>query len=529
MLIDAFFAQTYDKDKFFTVSSTRCKPTSIPISLQRGVKDMQPAAETAQDHLRDISKHPCYSEEAHRYFARMHVPVAPACNIQCHYCNRKFDCVNESRPGVVSELLTPEKATRKVAGVAAQILQLSVVGIAGPGDPLANAEMTFETFRGVREAVPGVTLCLSTNGLTLYRHIDEIIELGIAHVTITINAVDPDIGREIYGWVYDEAEEQRLEGRAAAELLISRQLRGLKALCEKGVLVKVNSVLIPGVNDRHMSEVSRVVRSMGAFMHNIMPLIIAPGSRYEEEGRSAPSPQLLHGIQEECGDGGSRMMRHCRQCRADAIGLLGEDRSSDFTWENIAAAPPLNVEARALFQADLEEKVKRLAERKEAKLKAGKEIRLGGCACAAAAGADAFSGSEESNRKLRVAVASRGGGKVNLHFGHAKEFMVYETNGETAEFLGIRKVQAYCHGRVDCNGDKEATLREIISDLSDCAVLFSSGIGAAPEARLKAAGIIPIVVKPDSGTIEELVLEYARFQRYLQPQPEADAKPLAWS
>ena len=49
-----------------------------------------------------VKNHPCYSEEAHHHFARMHVAVAPACNIQCNYCNRKYDCSNESRPGVVS-------------------------------------------------------------------------------------------------------------------------------------------------------------------------------------------------------------------------------------------------------------------------------------------------------------------------------------------------------------------------------------------------------------------------------------------
>ena len=42
------------------------------------------------DHIREkVENHPCYSEKAHHYFARMHVAVAPACNIQCHYCNRK--------------------------------------------------------------------------------------------------------------------------------------------------------------------------------------------------------------------------------------------------------------------------------------------------------------------------------------------------------------------------------------------------------------------------------------------------------
>src|SRR5271169_1440754 len=61
-----------------------------------------------------VKNHPCYSEEAHHHYARMHVAVAPACNIQCNYCNRKYDCANESRPGVVSEKLTPEQAAKKV-------------------------------------------------------------------------------------------------------------------------------------------------------------------------------------------------------------------------------------------------------------------------------------------------------------------------------------------------------------------------------------------------------------------------------
>ena len=85
------------------------------------------------EHIRaKVHNHPCYSEQAHHYFARMHVAVAPACNIQCNYCNRKYDCSNESRPGVVSEVLTPEQAVKKVMAVAAAIPQMTVLGIAGP-------------------------------------------------------------------------------------------------------------------------------------------------------------------------------------------------------------------------------------------------------------------------------------------------------------------------------------------------------------------------------------------------------------
>ena len=108
----------------------------------------------AADVQRRVQDHPCYSEEAHHHFARMHVAVAPACNIQCNYCNRKYDCSNESRPGVVSEVLTPAQAVKKTLAVAAAIPQMSVLGIAGPGDALANPERSFSVFRELLQRAP---------------------------------------------------------------------------------------------------------------------------------------------------------------------------------------------------------------------------------------------------------------------------------------------------------------------------------------------------------------------------------------
>src|SRR5271165_4741655 len=159
-----------------------------------------------------VYNHPCYSEQAHHHFARMHVAVAPACNIQCHYCNRKYDCANESRPGVVSEVLTPEQAVKKTLAVAAKLPQLSVLGIAGPGDPLANPTRTFSTFRMLSEQAPDIKLCVSTNGLALPDVVDELARHNIEHVTITINCLDPEIGRDIYPWVF--WKQKRVRGRS---------------------------------------------------------------------------------------------------------------------------------------------------------------------------------------------------------------------------------------------------------------------------------------------------------------------------
>ncbi len=132
------------------------------------------------------SEHPCFDEDARSRTARVHLPVAPRCNVQCNYCNRKFDCVSESRPGVSSTVLSPEEAADYVDRVRAEVPNLAVVGIAGPGDPFANADKTLASLALVKERHPDLLLCVSSNGLEVPPHLDAIAELGISHVTITM-------------------------------------------------------------------------------------------------------------------------------------------------------------------------------------------------------------------------------------------------------------------------------------------------------------------------------------------------------
>lgn len=414
-----------------------------------------------------IEKHPCYSEEAHHHYARMHVAVAPACNIQCNYCNRKFDCANESRPGVVSELLTPEEAAHKVMVIAGKIPQMTVLGIAGPGDPLANAEKTFRTFEQVAEQAPDIKLCLSTNGLMLPDYVDRIKQLNVDHVTITINMVDPEIGAQIYPWVH--YRRRRYKGVEAARILHERQMLGLEMLRDADILCKVNSVMIPGINDHHLVEVNKAIRERGAFLHNIMPLISAPehGTYFGLNGQRGPTPKELKALQDQC-SGNMKMMRHCRQCRADAVGLLGEDRSQEFTKDKfMQMAPEYNLEARQEVHAGI------------AKFKAEVE--------AAKAQAKAKAVPQDSPKVL-VAVATKGGGLVNQHFGHAKEFMIYEVDANEARFVGHRKVAEYCQGGYG----EEAMLENIINTVADCKAVLASKVGPCPQKKLESIGLTVI-------------------------------------
>ena len=439
-----------------------------------------------------IAKHPCYSEEAHHHYARMHVAVAPACNIQCNYCNRKYDCANESRPGVVSELLTPEEAARKVLVIAGKIPQLTVVGIAGPGDPLANPKQTFETFARIADQAPDIKLCLSTNGLNLPDYVEKIKQLNIDHVTITINAIDPDIGARIYPWI--RWQRKRISGKEGVKILLERQQEGLQALQEADILCKVNSVMIPGINDEHLVEVNHMIREKGAFLHNIMPLISAPehGTYFGLTGQRGPTPAELKALQDRCA-GNMRMMRHCRQCRADAVGLLGEDRSQEFTKEKFMAMPvTYDPEKRRLEQTRIELRQRELAEEKEKV-----QVR-----------------SAHPTPKVLMAVASKGGGLVNQHFGHAKEFLIYEVDGAHVSFVGHRKVAHYCQSGYG----EEATLDNIIRTIGDCRAVLCSKIGTCPQEKLRQAGIEPF---EDYDVIE--VVARKCYTRLLATHPEVTA------
>ncbi len=409
---------------------TERESTATPAKAKKGgcgtgCNDSSPSVEIDEKTKERIAKHPCYSEEAHHHYARMHVAVAPACNIQCNYCNRKYDCANESRPGVVSELLSPEEAAQKVLVVAGKIPQMTVLGIAGPGDPLANPDKTFKTFELINSQAPDIKLCLSTNGLMLPDYVDRIKELNVDHVTITINMVDPEIGAKIYPWVH--YKRKRYRGIEAARILHERQMEGLELLREADILCKVNSVLIPGVNDHHLPEVNKAIRERGAFIHNIMPLISAPehGTHFGLNGQRGPTSKELKEVQDKC-SGNMKMMRHCRQCRADAVGLLGEDRSQEFTKEKfMEMAPEYNLEQRQEVHQGIEQTREQLE--------------------AAKKGLETFD-LELTGEKMLLAVATKGGGIVNQHFGHAKEFQIYEVDGRKVEFIAHRKVDHFCQG-----------------------------------------------------------------------------------
>lgn len=263
-------------------------------------------------------RHPCFQAKAGGSCGRVHLPVAPACNIQCNYCNRKYSCVNESRPGVTGRVITPDQAVQYVREKLAEEPRITVAGIAGPGDPLADPARTLETFSLVGKAFPGLILCLSTNGLNGVEWAEKLVKAGVGYATITLNSIQPAIGRKIYSRVHFEGRSY--DGLEGADLLQARQLETIRIFLELGVEVKVNTVVIPGVNDHHVPAIAEKAAGLGVGLMNCLPMIPVAGTPFY--GMGAPDKNSMHRIKQKAGRF-IPQMQHCRRCRADASGLLG--------------------------------------------------------------------------------------------------------------------------------------------------------------------------------------------------------------
>jgi nitrogen fixation protein NifB len=374
----------------------------------------------------DLKQHPCFNETARKIAARIHLPVAPRCNIQCNFCDRRYDCINESRPGVTSAVLTPQQAVFYLERAVEKLPAIRVVGIAGPGDPFASPEETLETLRLVRQRYPEMLLCVASNGMEIAAHAAELAKLQVTHVTITVNAVDPEIGARIYPWV--RAGYRVLRGMEAAAALLERQRAAIVELKRHGVTVKINTIVMPGVNDAHAGAVAREVAALGADIMNCIPMYPVESTPFASLGELEPGK--LKALRKETAQSLPQML-HCTRCRADAAGLLGEAQSEELVdLLRATSAGPAN----------------------------------------------------PGEERPYVALSSHEGLLINQHVGEAAEFWIFEAQADGPPVL-VETRQA------PEPGGGATRWYELAEVLHDCRAVFTSAVGQTPRRILEHHGI----------------------------------------
>jgi nitrogen fixation protein NifB len=181
------------------------------------------------------------------------------------------------------------------------------------------------------------------------------------------------------------------------------------------------------------------VQDLGAYTVNILPLIPVPGTVFENV--RGPTPAERKALMDECSLD-ARMMRHCKQCRADAIGLLGEDRSAEFTGCGLGKGDGCGPTESwsSLIKID-------------------------------------------TGRKFTVAVASEGGKEVDAGFGSAGRFLVYRVDGDDVQML--REVRPRDMDSSTAGLPHREHIEAIINLLDDCDVIVVKEIGDMPRTAIE--------------------------------------------
>lgn len=269
------------------------------------------------------NSHPCFGGHKNNV-GRIHLPVSPGCNIACRFCDRVINDT-ENRPGVTSKVISPDESLEVLEKALSICPEITVAGIAGPGDTLAT-DYALKTFRKVKEKFPKLIKCMSTNGLLLYEKADEVIDIGIDSLTVTVNAVKPEILAKLNKYIIYHG--RKYEGTEGAEILIENQLKGIKKVAAAGSTIKINTVLVPDINGGHIEEIAKTVKEVGASIYNIIPLI----PQYELADQKAPVCSQIDEARQKASKF-IEVFRHCKHCRADAVGIPGKSEYGDQIYQ----------------------------------------------------------------------------------------------------------------------------------------------------------------------------------------------------
>ncbi len=220
--------------------------------------------------------------DSHPRVDTLRIAVTDRCNLRCVYCM--------PRSGIsllpFEEILTYEEIVR----VARICLDLGIekIRITG-GEPLVRKDLTSLIYR--LSTISGLKdLSLTTNGVLLAQQARELQQAGLHRVTVSLDT----LRRERY---------QAITGRDE----LPRVLEGISTLFRCGIEpVKINTVIIPGINDDEVVPFAMLTRKLPVEVRFIERMPFEEGSRTLHgcglwQREVLPGKVILETIQRELG------------------------------------------------------------------------------------------------------------------------------------------------------------------------------------------------------------------------------------
>jgi cyclic pyranopterin phosphate synthase len=170
-------------------------------------------------------------DQYNRTFKVLRVSVINRCNLGCMYCTEHGDDAAALRTNQKSGNLDAS-GLMSIIQKLHRLLGLETVRLTG-GEPLLYPELPL-IVRGLVDAgIPDISL--TTNGILLNRKAEELKDAGLQSVNVSLDAIDRDV-------FFAVNKRDNLD----------KVLAGIDAAIEAGLSVKLNAVILKGINDNQL-------------------------------------------------------------------------------------------------------------------------------------------------------------------------------------------------------------------------------------------------------------------------------------
>ncbi len=167
-----------------------------------------------------------------RRITNLRIAVTMKCNLRCFYCHREGQANGEESELSVSEIAEIARAFYDLG-----IKKVKITG----GEPLLRKDICDI----ISSMPPFQEISITTNGTLLAEKAEELRESGLDRVNVSLDSLRPETYRRITGGDVEKVVD------------------GIKTACEIGLTpVKVNMVVMKGINDDQVEEMVEFVSSM---------------------------------------------------------------------------------------------------------------------------------------------------------------------------------------------------------------------------------------------------------------------------
>lgn len=215
----------------------------------------------------NFASKPLISDSFHRIHNYLRISLTDNCNLRCFYCMPEEDIVCASR----EQLMQPSE----IETLARTFVEMGVnkIRLTG-GEPLVRKE--FDDILTRLSKLP-VQLLLTTNGILINRHLTTLKKSGIRSVNISLDTLNPDTFFKI-----------------TRRNSFNEVMNNLHLLLAEGFHVKINMVVMKGVNEREINDFVRwsIKEPVHVRFIEFMPFT---GNHWQQE-KVFTEQEILHSI-----------------------------------------------------------------------------------------------------------------------------------------------------------------------------------------------------------------------------------------